>query len=143
MNFVPEQKSADSLLKFFVDNNKDIAVVVDEFGQISGIVSLEDIFDELLGSTETFDGLKTIEKIGPMKYRLAGYLSIHDWAESFGIDPTQFRFSTIGGLATALLGKIPVSGDVAYFKNLKFTIEKMEKYRIKTLILSLESGFKK
>ena len=138
VDFVPEQKSAESLLKFFVDNNKDIAVVVDEFGQISGVVSLEDIFDELLGSTETFDGLKPIEKVGPMKYRLAGCLSIRDWAESFGMDPAQFRFSTIGGLTTALLGKIPAPGDVAYFKNLKFTVEKTEKYRIKTLILSME-----
>ena len=138
VDFIPEQASAESLLNFFVDNNKDIAIVVDEFGQISGVVSLEDIFDELLGPAETFNGLETIKTIGPMKYRLSGNLSVHDWEEAFGLDPSQFRFTTIGGLTTALLGKIPVPGDIVYFKNLKFTVEKMEKYRIKTLILSLE-----
>ncbi len=138
VDFVPEQASAESLLNFFIDNNKDIAIVVDEFGQISGVVSLENIFDELLGPAETFNGSETIKVIGPLKYQLAGNLSVHNWAEAFGLDPSQFHLTTISGLTTALLGKIPVPGDVAYFKNLKFTVEKVEKYRIKTLILSLE-----
>ena len=138
VDFIPEQKSIESLLNFFINNNKDIAIVVDELGQIAGIVSMEDVIDELLGQAETFDGVEAIDKIGPMSYRLAGNLPIHNWAEAFDIDPGRFRFSTVGGLTTALLGKIPAPGDTARLKNLKFTVEKMDKYRIKTVILSLE-----
>jgi CBS domain containing-hemolysin-like protein len=58
----------------------------------------------------------------------------------FGVDLTETRPATVGGLVTALLGKIPKSGDVAYLKNLKFTVEKVQKHRIETLTLTLESS---
>ena len=80
---------------------------------------------------------------GPLKSRLAGHLAIHDWAKSFGIEVAQIRVSTIGGLVTALLGKIPKEGDVAFLKNIKFTVEKVRKHRIETIILSLEPIIKK
>ncbi|MHC4488967.1 MAG: transporter associated domain-containing protein [Planctomycetota bacterium] len=54
------------------------------------------------------------------------------------IELAETRVATIGGLVTALLGKIPKSGDVAYLKNLKFTVETVQKHRIETLILTLE-----
>jgi len=92
----------------------------------------------LLGPITVTDGIKPIEQIGPFQYRLAGNLAIHDWAHSFKIDPAESRISTIGGLVTALLGKIPKSGDVACLKNLKFTVERMHKRRIETVILTLE-----
>jgi CBS domain containing-hemolysin-like protein len=82
--------------------------------------------------------IEPIKQTGPFEYRLAGNLAIHDWAEVFGIDLAETRFATVGGLVTALLGKIPKSGDVAYLKNLKFTVEKVQKHRIETLILILE-----
>ena len=69
---------------------------------------------------------------------MAGDLPIHDWSDAFGIAPAQSRLSTIAGLVTALLGKIPKSGDVTYLKNLKFTVEKVRKNRIETIILSME-----
>jgi CBS domain containing-hemolysin-like protein len=94
----------------------------------------------LLGPIEIADGIKPVEKTGPFEYRLAGELSIHDWAEAFGVDPDEMRISTVGGLVTALLGKIPKAGDVAYLENLKFTVERVHKHRIETLILSLESS---
>ena len=65
-------------------------------------------------------------------------MAIHDWVETFGIDPGQTRLATIGGLTTALLGRIPKPGDVAYLKNLKLTVEKVQRHRIESLILSLE-----
>ena len=138
VHFVPEQKTVESLLEFFRKTRTDTAIVVDEYGGIAGSVRLEDIAKELLGPIEPTSGIEPIEQIGPFEYRLAGNLAIHDWAQSFGIDPAESRLSTIGGLVTALLGKIPKSGDVAYLKNLKFTVERVRKRRIETLILTFE-----
>ena len=138
VHFVPEQKTVESLLEFFRSTRTDTAVVVDEYGGIAGLVRLEDIAEELLGPIELTGGIEPIEQVGPFEYRLAGNLAIHDWADVFGIDVAEIRFSTIGGLVTALLSKIPKTGDVAYLKNLKFTVERVRKHRIETLILTLE-----
>ncbi|MHC4789853.1 MAG: hemolysin family protein, partial [Planctomycetota bacterium] len=100
VNFVPEQKTVESLLEFFREGGTDTAIVVDEYGGIAGIVRLEDIAEELLGPIEIEEGIEPIEQIGPLEYRLAGNLSIHDWAEAFGIDPGETRLSTIAGFVT-------------------------------------------
>jgi len=139
VNFVPEQKAVEPLLEFFRRTHTDTAIVVDEYGGIAGSVRLEDIAEELLGPIEPSGGIEPIEQIGPFEYRLAGGLAIHDWAEAFGIERAETRLSTVGGMVTALLGKMPKSGDVAYLKNLKFTVENVRKHRIESLILTLES----
>ncbi|UCE98638.1 MAG: HlyC/CorC family transporter [Planctomycetota bacterium] len=138
VHFVPEQKTVESLLEFFRREHTDTAIVVDEYGGIAGSVRLEDIAEELIGPIEFTEGIEPIEQIGPFAYRLAGNLAIHDWAEAFGVDPVETRLSTIGGLVTAILGRIPKTGDVARLKNLKFTVERVRKRRIETLILTLE-----
>jgi putative hemolysin len=138
VHFAPEQKTVESLLEFFRRTHTDTAIVVDEYGGIAGSVRLEDIAEELLGPIEPASGIEPIEQLGPFEYRLAGDLAIHDWAEAFRIEPAETRLSTIGGLVTALLGKMPQSGDVAHLKNLKFSVERVRKHRIETLILTLE-----
>jgi putative hemolysin len=138
VNFVPEQKTVESLLEFFRRSQTDMAIVVDEYGGIAGSVCLEDIAEELLGQIEPASQIEPIEQTGTFEYRLAGNLAIHDWAEVFGIDLAETRLVTIGGLVTALLGKMPKSGDVAHLKNLRFTVETVQKRRIETLILTLE-----
>jgi CBS domain containing-hemolysin-like protein len=138
VHFVPEQKTVESLLEFFRRSRSDTAVVVDEYGGIAGLVRLEDIARELFGQIKLEEGVETIEQLGPFEYRLAGSLAIHDWAEAFGIDVNETRIRTVGGLVTAMLGKMPKSGDQATLKNLKFTVEKVRMHRIDTLILTLE-----
>ena len=139
VHFVPEQKMVESLLELFRKTGTDIAIVVDEYGGIAGSVRLEDIAEELVGPIDITDGIEPIEQTGPFEYRLAGSLSIHDWSDAFGINPEEAKITTIGGLVTALLGKIPKSGDVAYLEDLKFTVEHVQKHRIKTVILTLKS----
>jgi len=138
VHFVPEQKTIESLLEFFRQSGTDTALAVDEYGGIAGSITLEDIAEELLGPIELADSVVPIEQTGPFTYRLAGSLAIHDWARNFGIDASQSRISTIAGLVTALLGKIPKTGDVAHLNNLKFTVEAVRKHRIETVILTLE-----
>lgn len=137
-HFVPEQKKVESLLEFFHRSRTDMAVVVDEYGGIAGSVRLEDIAEELFGQMEPKSNIEPIKQTGPFEYRLAGNLAIHEWAEVFGINLAETRLATVGGLVTALLGKIPQNGDVTHLRNIKFTIEKVRKHRIETLILTLE-----
>lgn len=138
VNFVPEQKTVESLLEFFRKSKTDTAVVVDEYGGIAGYVCLEDIAEELFGQIEPASEGELIQQTGPFEYRLAGDLPIHDWAEVFDVDLAETRQVTIGGLVTALLGKIPKSGDAAHLRNLRFTVEKVRKRRIVSLILTFE-----
>jgi putative hemolysin len=138
VNFVPEQKTVESLLEFFRRSETDTAIVVDEYGGIAGSVRLEDIAEELLGQIEPTGQIEPIKQMGPFEYRLSGNVAIHDWADVLGIDLAQTRMVTLGGLVTALLGKMPRNGDVAFLKNLKFTVEKVRKRRIETLVLTLE-----
>jgi len=136
--FVPEQKTVESLLEFFRRTRTDMAVVVDEYGGIAGSVRLEDIAEELFGRIEAPANITPIQQLGPLQYRLAGDLAIHDWADAFGVDLEETRVSTVGGLVTTLLGKIPRKGDIAYIGNLKFTVERVRRHRIETIVLSLE-----
>jgi CBS domain containing-hemolysin-like protein len=138
VQFVPEQKTVESLLEFFRKTGTDMAVVVDEYGGIAGWVRLEDIAEELFGRIEIPPRVEPISQSGPFQYRLAGDLAIHDWAEAFGVDIEESRVSTLGGLVTTLLGRIPRKGDVAYIGNLKFTVERVRRHRIETVTLSLE-----
>jgi len=134
--FVPEQKSIESLLEYFRKSRSETAIVVDEYGQIAGTISQQDLLEELVGPLEPV--ATPVEMVGPLSYRLSGNLAIHDWAAAFDIDTTQMRLSTIGGLVTSILGKLPKPGDQAHLRNLRFTVEKVRKRRIETLILDLE-----
>jgi CBS domain containing-hemolysin-like protein len=135
--FVPEQKTIESLLEFFRKTKADTAVVVDEYGGIAGTISLEDVAEEIFGPIET-QQTEPIEQIGPLQYRLSGNLALHDWAKSFGIDFRQATFATIGGLVSYLLGRIPRQGDTTRLRNLTFTVESVQKNRVQSVILAME-----
>lgn len=137
VHFVPEQKTVVSLLELFRQMEADIAIVVDEYGGIVGTVQLEDIAEELLGPVRKSNEAESIEQTGPFEYRLPGGLAVHDWAEAFGVDLEDMRASTLGGFVTELLGKVPVKGDVAYLQNLKFTVDKVKRHRIESLIINI------
>jgi putative hemolysin len=138
VHFVPEQKSVESLLDFFRKTATDTAIAVNEYGEIEGAVSIEDTVKELLGPVKIASQPQPIESIGPFEYRLAGNLAIHDWAGPLDIDLEQTRVTTISGLITALLGKIPQPGDTTRIGNIKFTVERVRRHRIETVIFKFE-----
>jgi putative hemolysin len=137
--FVPEQKSVESLIDFFRQTKTDAAIVVDEYGGVAGWVELDDIVKQLLGPFEDAFEADPIEQLGPMEYRLQANLSIHEWMDAFGIDMKHERQVTIGGFVIALLGRIPTEGDEVVFQNIKFSVERVEQNRIQTIILTLGS----
>jgi putative hemolysin len=139
IKFVPEQKTIESLLEFFRRTKTDTAMVVDEYGGIAGKVSVEDCVKEILGPIDDQQKSEPIQQIGPLEYRLSANMPIHDWAESFGIDIAYGRTTTIAGLTTALLGKIPKPGDTTQIRNLKLTVENVHRHRISSIILTFEN----
>jgi len=138
VSYVPEQKSVESLIEFFRRTGEDMAIVVDEYGGIAGTVGFEHIAEQLLQPMEEESGQAPIEQLGPLSYRLTADLSIYDWAEVFGIDLEKTHLTTLGGFVTALLGRIPQPGEQTHLKNMTFTVEKVQKNRILTVILALE-----
>jgi putative hemolysin len=136
--FVPEQKTAESLLETFRKQKTDFAIVVDEYGGLAGSVALEDILEELAFPAEVQREEDLIQVVGPLTYRLSAEVPIHDWIGSSEVEADHQRLTTVGGLVTALLGRIARPGDTVRWKNLEFTVEKVQKNRIVSLILSLQ-----
>jgi len=138
IHFVPEQQTVESLLQFFRQVETDLAMVVDEYGGIAGCVRLWDIAEELFGEVESPEMFEPVEQMGPCEYRLAGSLPVRELAYLFGMRQAVIRQSTIGGFVTALLGKIPSPGDMVHWKNLRFTVESVQKNRIRAMMVTFD-----
>lgn len=112
-HFVPESKKIDDLLKEFREKHVHMAIVVDEYGGTAGLVSLEDLLEEIVGEIEDeYDRTESaIQRISPEEVVLDARVSIADLNDLFGTAITQEDFATVGGLVYAQLGKIPNVGD--------------------------------
>ncbi|QHI70296.1 hemolysin family protein [Tichowtungia aerotolerans] len=138
--FVPETKRADQLLKEMLDGGWPLAAVVDEYGGLAGMLTLEDLFAEVVGDFEPADD--AVLQLDRNTYRLDGQLPIRAWKELLtGILPGQdvqaLAFDTLGGFVISLLGRMPRCGDVVFVRNLRLTVETMQHRRIQTVLLHL------
>lgn len=142
--FIPETKRADILLREFLSAGWQIAAVVDEYGGFSGIVTLEDLFAEVVGGFEIEEG-EEIENLDETTYRLSGQLSIRSWQDLLtgilpGYEVGPPAFDTLGGFVTSLLGRIASPGDTVMVRNLRLTVETMHHSRIETVLLHLNQS---
>ena len=112
-HFIPETKRVDELLQEFRRKRVHMAIVVDEYGGVAGLVSLEDLMEEIVGEIEDeFDfGTPQIETIGPNEVIMDAAVSIDDLNEALSLDIQGEDFDTVGGFIFDRLGKIPVPGD--------------------------------
>jgi putative hemolysin len=140
VQFIPEQMTVEMLLQFFRKRRTDVAVVVDEYGGVAGSVAVEHVAEELFGSLQVNKPREPIEPLGTGRYRVSGSLPIHDWIKAFGLRPAHTGVATVGGWVTALLGRIPRNNDVAHWRHATFTVERMQKHRVASVILSLEEA---
>jgi magnesium and cobalt transporter len=111
--FVPESKRLDTLLNEFKARHSHLAIVVDEYGGIAGLVSIEDILEEIVGDIEDeFDDTpeENIQKIAEGHYHVLATVSLEDLNETLGTDFKDDEVDTIGGLLTRALGHIPEVG---------------------------------
>ena len=142
VSFVPETKNAESLLRDFRRDKTNIAVVVNEYGGLEGIVTLEDILEEIVGEIEDeYDAARKIPqpviRRGPNRYELSGSIGIREWQEIFGIELVRPTVATLGGFIIFLLGRLPREGDVVGYGNLTFTVLEVRRRRIARLLLEV------
>jgi len=143
--FVPESKRVDELFKEMQKNKIQIALVFDEFGGISGLVTIEDILEEIVGEIQDeFDvEEKQFQKIGENAYLVHGTLNIDDFNEIFNTQLTSEESSTIGGLLLEHFGRLPNPGEERQIGNIRFIISKVHKRRIweiKVILLKERTG---
>ncbi len=138
--FLPEAANIERALLQLRRAGKQMAIVVDEYGGVAGLVTLEDIVEEIVGDireTQEPSPAEPVQQITDREYLLAGDLPIHEWVEAFKIELSDQRISTIGGFVVSLLGRIPSVGEAADYRNLRFTVEAMRGSRISKLRLEL------
>ena len=125
-NVVPETKKADSLLEEFKKDRSHLAVVIDEYGTISGLVTIEDILEELVGEIEDEHDIdeEEIIKISQNIYTADAKVEIEDFTEFFNlnIDPLKIDAETLGGFIISELGVLPKKGDVVKIENLSIKV---------------------
>ncbi|HWO69425.1 MAG TPA: hemolysin family protein [Actinomycetota bacterium] len=140
-HFVPESKKVAELLKEMQREKFHIALVTDEYGSVSGLVTLEDLLEELVGEiADEYDRDEpTMEPVGDGVYRVSGKLAIDEVNELLDVDLPHEEWDTVGGLMLGLLGAIPNEGQEVRFRNLVFKAERVQGRRIaKVLITRLE-----
>ena len=132
--FVPETKKIDLMLKEFQKNKLHIAVVVDEYGGTAGIITMEDILEEIVGDIlDEYDiDSEEIKQISENKYLINGRMTVSDFCDHFNIE--EFNedddYDTIAGFVFDLAGEVPKIGDEFTWNNFKFTIKRLENRRI-------------
>jgi gliding motility-associated protein GldE len=146
--FVPENKRINDLLQEFQEKKIHMAVVVDEYGGTSGIVTLEDIIEEIVGEIDDEHDVSTDEefyrRLDKNRYLFKAKTSLNDFCKIIGIEDKIFdevkgESDTIAGLILEILGKIPGPGENVEYGQFTFTIKSVDKRRIKELIVKVDN----
>jgi gliding motility-associated protein GldE len=143
--FVPENKKLDDLLKDFQSMKNHLAIVVDEYGGTSGLVSLEDVIEEIVGdiSDEFDDDDLSFSQIDAKNFIFEGKINLKDFYRIITVDETLFEgrkgeAETLAGFLLEILGNFPKKGQLLVFENCTFLIEAVDKKRIKQIKVTIE-----
>ncbi|WP_066565964.1 HlyC/CorC family transporter [Snodgrassella sp. CFCC 13594] len=138
--FVPEGKSLNSLLKEFREQRNHMAIVVDEFGGISGLVTFEDIIEQIIGDIEDEfdedDSADNIFAVSAERFRVNAITEIADINAFFGTQYSDEEVDTIGGLVIQEFGHLPVRGEKITIGKLNFTVARADARRLHTLMVT-------
>ena len=137
--FVPESKRLNVLLKDFRSNRNHIAIVVDEYGGVAGLVTIEDVLEQIVGDIEDefdFDEAEdNIRQERGGRYRVKAVAEIPDFNAALGVTLSDEEHDTIGGLVISRFGKLPKRGEQISFDNLSFQVLRADSRRIHTLLV--------
>jgi CBS domain containing-hemolysin-like protein len=138
-HIVPETKDLAALLTEFRRTNQHLAVVVDEYGELEGIVTLEDLLEEIVGEIEDEFDLpdESIERLEDGRVRVHGTFPIDDFNEQFGVSLPIEDYHTLGGFVFGMLGRAPEPGDEVEHEGIRFTVLTVEGSRIERLEIVL------
>jgi len=137
---VPETKDLASLLQEFRRANTHFAVVIDEYGAMVGIATLEDLLEEIVGEIEDeFDiPEEPVEQIGEDSYRVDGMFSIDEFNDRFGTELPDEDFHTVAGFVFGQLGRAPEPGDDISYDGMRFDVLEVESNRIERIAVTFE-----
>ncbi len=139
--FVPESKNIDELFKELQQSRQYLAVLIDEYGGFSGIVTIEDLVEEVMGPINDAGDIKeySIEKIDDKTYMLTGLIYIDDINDELGLEIESENHDTISGFLLDIIGVIPEEDDrrVIKFENLIFEIIEIKEKRIEKIKLTI------
>lgn len=142
--FVPEGKSLNTLLKEFREQRNHMAIVVDEYGGTSGLVTFEDVIEPIIGDIEDEfdedDSADNIFVVSAERFRVNAVTEIEDINEFFGTDYSDDEVDTIGGLVIQELGHMPVRGEKITIGKLNFTIARADARRLQTLMVTVKNS---
>lgn len=126
--FVPESKAVDDLLREMQGASSHMALVVDEYGGIAGLVTIEDALEEIVGElTDEHDSVAPeVEEIEPGTFRVPARLALDELGELFDLDADDDEVDTAGGLLAKALGKVPLAGSTADINGLHLVAERVE-----------------
>jgi len=137
--FAPESQKADSLLRRMQLESNHLAMIVDEYGGIAGLVTLEDLIEELVGdiSDEYDHDVPDVESIGDGVFRVSARLPIDELGDLFGIELDDDEVDSVGGLLTKTLGRLPIAGSTASVSGLALTADRTEgrRRRVSTVVV--------
>ena len=140
--FVPETKMVDDLLHEMQQGSVHIALVVDEYGGIAGLVTIEDLLEELVGelNDEHDRALPEIEELKPGTYRVPARMPIDELGELFGLEISDDDVDTAGGLLAKAVGRVPIAGSETNVAGLHLTADRFEgrRKRLATIVATLE-----
>lgn len=131
--FVPEAKTVDALLSEMQSQRIHMSIVVDEYGGVAGLVTMEDIVEEIVGEIrDEYDQqeMTLVQKISPVEYLVAGRMDLDDFNELLGIELSSDDADTLAGYIYSQMGHVPAEGEYLTVQDLKLTIEEVSRQRI-------------
>ena len=135
--FVPESKRLNVLLREFRANRNHIAIVVDEYGGVSGLVTIEDVLEQIVGDIEDeYDFDESEDDVIPEangKFRVKSKTEIADFNQQFGTAFPDDEFDTVGGLVLRAFGRLPKRGEATTMEGLRFRVLRADSRRLHTL----------
>ena len=135
--FVPESKRLNVLLREFRANRNHIAIVVDEYGGVSGLVTIEDVLEQIVGDIEDeYDFDESIDNVIPEahgRFRVKAQTEIADFNAHFGTSFENEEFHTVGGLVLKAFGRLPKRGEATTLEGFRFRVLRADSRRLHTL----------
>jgi putative hemolysin len=137
---VPETKDLGALLAEFRRTNQHLAIVIDEYGSMEGIVTLEDLLEEIVGEIEDEFDLpdEQVERVDDDTIRIDGTFTIDDFNEEFHCSLPDEDYHTVGGFVFGELGRTPAPGDEVDHDGLLFRVDSLEGQRIDRLTVTFQ-----
>jgi magnesium and cobalt transporter len=137
--FIPESKRLNTLLTEFREGRNHMAIVVDEYGGVSGLATIEDVLEQIVGDIEDELEPEAVSSIQPQdggKYAVAALTRIDEFNEFFNTEISDADYDTVGGLVMHELGRLPRRNETLDFAGLRFKVLRGDRRRLHTLEVS-------